>query len=202
VRTIQNRKTAPRVVGGRVLRKNNWQPTPGHVYVRRPAPMIVRERPGHGYEHMLLARDVERFLALLPHWDELAIGLNTILLDAGHPTIEGWHRRGVVALTAWERTLWVDYSAESHRKHAAIYDRIDLTRTILEDGYVRAEWTPAKIRAFQLTHILTHELGHHHDAMTNRSRHSARGEEYAESYANALGDAVWARYVEENGFPD
>lgn len=70
-----------------------------------------------------------------------------------------------------------------------------------DDRVVRrlAEWT---IRAFQLTHILLHELGHHHDRMTTRRQlDSCRGEPYAEQYSLRYSCQVWDAFVTEFGLP-
>ena len=48
--------------------------------------------------------------------------------------------------------------------------------------------------------IFLHELGHHHDRMTTRSRRgTARGEAYAENYALAYADRIWDGYVDAFG---
>jgi hypothetical protein len=60
---------------------------------------------------------------------------------------------------------------------------------------VQVRWTVEQARAFQLTYILSHELGHHHDRMTTRSWRVARGEPYAEAYALDMMRAVWPEYV-------
>jgi hypothetical protein len=88
------RKSAPGVKGGVVQRKNNWAETPGYDITPQPRPFIDRQRPGAGYRH-LLERDVERFVELLPDWEELSQGLNAIVLAPGDPGVLGWHRRGV-----------------------------------------------------------------------------------------------------------
>jgi len=50
-------------------------------------------------------------------------------------------------------------------------------------------------KAFQLIHIFIHELGHHHDRMTTRSKRAvARGEEYAENYARRFEDVIIEEY--------
>jgi hypothetical protein len=56
------------------------------------------------------------------------------------------------------------------------------------------KWTENTARAYQLLYMFLHELGHHHDRMTTRSRRAtARGEPYAESYANRDTERVVAR---------
>ena len=70
----------------------------------------------------------------------------------------------------------------------------------LRAGHVELRFTESQARAYQLLHILPHELGHHHDRITTRSqRRSARGEPYAEAYANRVADSVWPIYARTFG---
>ena len=66
---------------------------------------------------------------------------------------------------------------------------------------VRVRWSEPSARAYQLLHILLHELGHHHDRMTTRSRpdRPPRGEPYAEAYAHRHEALIWERYLERFG---
>jgi hypothetical protein len=67
----------------------------------------------------------------------------------------------------------------------------------------RCEFTPGTIRAYQLPHVLLHELGHHRDRMSTRSRaRSARGKNYAEDYALEHEQIVWGRYLDTFGLLD
>ena len=46
------------------------------------------------------------------------------------------------------------------------------------------QFTPVTIMAYQLLHILLHELGHHHDRLTTKPMGQPNtGEPYAEAYA-------------------
>lgn len=57
------------------------------------------------------------------------------------------------------------------------------------------------VRAFQLMHVLLHELGHHHDRISTRSKvRSSRGEGYAESYAVRYSNCLWEAYASEFGW--
>jgi hypothetical protein len=100
--------------------------------------------------------------------------------------------------------MGADYYAE----HAEIFQRLRIpcrplaipgARSERSPLYV-GEFTEATARAFQLLHILLHELGHHHDRMTSRSQKKpTRGEKYAEVYAHTHERLIWERYVRTFG---
>jgi len=79
--------------------------------------------------------------------------------------------------------LWRTVEAWYYDEHKDIFDRLDVPAEKQGDQ-VLCRFDEASIRAYQLLHILLHELGHHHDRMTTRSqRQACRGEQYAEAYA-------------------
>jgi hypothetical protein len=258
------RKTAPRVVDGKVRRKNRWHPGPG--YTRTHQIQIERLKPLPGYRHFVSPTDVSAFLALLPDWPELAIGLHQVRLSNA-TDCQGWHAPGAVAICAWPEQRTLVLTPNYYHEHADIlgrlrvpcrrlvlvpeswpnaadfppgfetgmccvacgrpidarsrwyrlkgepevacracgYARCDLRRDDFgpeadaeeEDGapgYL-AGFTEATVQAFQLVHVLLHEIGHHHDRMTSpRRRRSTRGERYAEAYARKHGEQIWADY--------
>src|SRR4051795_2626468 len=97
--------------------------------------------------------------------------------------------RHILDLLAVERVP-ITESAE----HAELVD--DLTalgvRVPRPLGEIEVRWTETQARAYQLLHVLPHELGHHHDRMTTRSRgNAARGEPFAEAYAHRVLDPLW-----------
>jgi len=195
---MRQRKTTPRVKGGRVAKKNNWTLTPYYVDDPRPFPTLERERPGEGYRHLLKRRDVEAFIALLPDWDELAVGLEAIVL-ARHSDAMGWCARGVVAICAWEDDLWwEDTDLDFVSGHREIFDQLGVQVAKVGPRTV-VRWTEGQARAFQLLHIFLHELGHHHDRMTTRGSSIPRGEPYAETYANRYSASIWESYVRAFG---
>lgn len=112
----------------------------------------------------------------------------------------GWNRDGVVAVCAWDRNLWWnDADTWFVREHAAILDLLDVD---VQQVGPRTEirWTEQEARAFQLLHILPHELGHHRDQFTTRTQRSAaRGETYAEAYALRTMEAIWPDYTRTFG---
>ena len=192
------RKNAPKVKGGRVQKKNNWEPTPRYEGGSQRYPAFDRRRPREGYRHLLKRRDLEHFIDLLPDWDDLAVGLEAVVLDDDEGM--GWHDTGSVGICAWDDDLWwtgadPDFVAE-HRDVCGLLG-VDYSE---DDGKWVVRWTEGQARAFQLLHVFLHELGHHYDRMTTRSkRGTARGEPYAEAYARRYFDRIWDGYLREFG---
>jgi hypothetical protein len=74
-------------------------------------------------------------------------------------------------------------------------DALAVERERRPNGDWEVRWTEGQARAFQLLHVLPHELGHHRDRMTTRSRdRAARGEPYAERYAETVFDLLWPEW--------
>lgn len=188
------RRTATKVRNGRVQRKNRTAGTPNYVTHEMPTLVIDRKNPGAGYRHLVSKKQLRQFLHMLPEWDTLRLGLNAVVLDRGQEDTLGWHQPGVVALCAWERSIYLeDCCLGFIDEHQEIFDKLNVE-------YVRGhnttiEFTLATARAFSLIHVLVHELGHHHDRMTTHSRKRAcRGEAFAEAYARKHEDRILARY--------
>lgn len=193
------RKTSPKVIGGKAQRKNRWEVAPTYWNFRQSEPVVDRVEPGRGHRHLLRRADVLAFVALLPDWDELSRGLDAIVLARGDGDCDGWHDDGVIGLCAWTRDLWVASSEAYYREHAAVFERLGVPVERRGDGRL-LKYTEETARAFQLVHVLMHELGHHRDRMTTRSRRrAARGERYAEGYALEREELVWRRYVDAFG---
>jgi hypothetical protein len=190
------RRDAVRVRGGRTQKKNNWRPDRGDFYVvGQDEIRLDRRPPGPGYRHLVTIAQLRTFIGLLPDWDEVAVGLHGIVLGAGEEHVHGWAGDGVVALLAWEHELWWEdcapWFAEEHRE---VFDLIGVA-VIRHGRRLQVQWTEEQARAFQLLHILPHELGHHHDAITTRSWRGSRGEAYAEDYALRVQNQVWPAYA-------
>lgn len=201
-----HRKTAPGVRDGRVQRKNNWKRSPDCYSVPQLVPAIDRRRPGPGHRHLLLKRDIERFVRLIPDWDKLAVGLHVIVLDCGTRDCYGWHYWGEIGICAWPTELREEVTASWFRENRGILQRIEARVEIDEDppNDVIIHWSPWTARAFQLCDVFLHELGHHHDRMTTRTKggRGPRGEPYAEDYARKYGALIWERYLKEFGLPE
>jgi hypothetical protein len=207
-----------RVRDGRVLKKNNWRLDAGDYRALPQGEIrLDRRRPSDGYRHLMTIADLRRFVALLPDWDEVAIGLDAIVLDSA-TDCAGWCGPGVVAICAWPHDLWDWWTPEMVDEHREILDLLQVERVPVEEsrehrelldelaalavrakavpGALELRWTEPQARAYQLLHILPHELGHHHDRITSRARRTAgRGEPYAEAYAHSVLERVWPAYA-------
>jgi hypothetical protein len=190
------RKSTPKVIDGKVRKKNNWGLSPDYYYAPDPRTVLIdRQRPGVGYKHVIKTADIHRFLALLPDWNNLAVGLNAVLLATGDDGTDGWHSPGVVAVCAWESDLWRESGSKYYEDHQGIFERLGVECEPTPNGDVLCKWDEPAVRAYQLLHILLHELGHHHDRMTTRKqRRTGRGESYAEEYALRYEAAIWDKY--------
>ena len=195
-----HRVTNPRVIDGKVQRKNRTDLSPNCFRTSPPFPVVERWRPGYGYRHLLRLADVTAFLRLLPDWSKLSEGLNAIVLASGQPDWDGWYKPGVVAVCAWNRELWQEVSGQFYAEHRSLLDRLEVPCEPATDGDFLCHFTEASIQAYQLLHVLLHELGHHHDQMTTRNKKDCcRGESYAEQYALAYEKVIWDRYLQEFG---
>lgn len=196
-----SRKSAMRVVDGQVRRKNNWDADAGDYYARTQAEIrLDRRDPGPGRRHVLTIAHVRAFIDLLPDWDEIAVGLDAIVLEHA-PGCLGRHSEGVVALCSWGADLWWEScSQEFVDEHREVFDLVGVECEQHGEDRWQVRWTEPQARAFLLLHVLTHELGHHRDRMTTRSRaRPARGEPYAEAYALRAMREVWPDYARRFG---
>ncbi len=193
------RSSTLRVKDGRVQRKNRSAPTPNYFNSEYEAPVIDRKKPGKGFCHLLRREHVRAYIQLLPDWQELSSGLNAIVLDEGDDDFDGWHHPGIVGICAWERELWRRATPEHHDAHKDLLTRLNVPFEKRGAMYLH-QWTAATARAYQLLHVLLHELGHHHDRMTTRSQaRPFRGEGYAEAYAHRYEALIWGRYFDTFG---
>jgi hypothetical protein len=196
----RQRKTSPKVIGGKPQRKNNWDRTPTYYNTAQPAPVIDRKRPGAGYRHLLKQKDILDFIGILPDWNELSKGLNAIVLAPGDPWIYGYHRRGVIHICAWDKELWLTLSTNGYKQEREFLEKAGVPTEKQKDEFL-CQFTESTARAHQLLATLLHELGHHHDRMTTESKSApSRGESYAEEYARNYAEQIWERYIETFGF--
>jgi hypothetical protein len=190
------RKTNPGVAAGAVRKKNRTGESATICNTAPGYPCLHRMKPGVGYRHVLRQKEVMDFLRLLPDWERLSWGLNAVVLAPGRWNCDGWHRPGVVAVCAWERELWQELTGLWYSQHKDLFERLEVPCEETADGSYLCKFTEPAVRAYQLLHVLLHELGHHHDRMTTRSRaYACRGEGCAEEYAWRHERLVWDRYL-------
>jgi hypothetical protein len=135
-----HRRTAMKVRDGRVLKKHNWRLDPGD-YRALPQDEIRldRRRPPEGSRHLITIAELRRFLALLPDWDEVAVGLDAIVLDSA-TDCAGWCGPGVVAVCAWDHDLWEWWSADMEHAHRHILDLLAVERVPITESAEHAEF--------------------------------------------------------------
>ena len=83
--------------------------------------------------------------------------------------------------------------------HKDLFERLGVKYEIKKDGVI-CDFNETQIKAYQLLHILLHEIGHHHDRINTKSKRKApNGEKYAESYAEKYEKIIWNKYFENFG---
>ena len=190
-----NRKTTPKVKDGRVQKKNRHELTPNYWNTRQKFLQIDIENPGKGYKHFLKKRDIIQFLAILPHWEEIESEFDAILLAQGGDS-DGWYVDGVVGICAWDKNMTSSLNTNYFNDHKELFDRLGVKYEIKKNGVI-CHFTEDQIKAYQLLHILLHEIGHHHDRINTKSkRRPPNGETYAESYAFKYEKVIWNKYFD------
>lgn len=189
------RKTAPKVKTGTVRKKNRWDATPNYYNTPLAYPVFDKEKPGRGYVHLIKRKELSRFVSIVPEWDILSKGLNAVVLTSGDNDGMGWCHKGVIGICAWERKIvWDDCEPDFFQNHKRLFDKLGVP-CWKSNGNYHVEFDRETAKAFQLVHVLVHELGHHHDRMTTKSKkRTARGESYAEAYAGKYENAIIDRY--------
>ncbi len=200
-RVYARRKVAPKVKDGTVRKKNNHVPTATLGYV------VDRESPARGCRHIVTKRDIRMFTNIIPDWQTLAMGLESIVLTSSGDDHEGLYeffpreKTGSIQVPAWHGDLWPVVSRGYFEEHRAILTRLGVASELRDDD-VECRFTLPQAKAFLLLHVFLHELGHHIDRMQSKSqRISRRGEPFAERYANEMAVIVWPSYVTVFGDP-
>lgn len=204
-----NRRTATKVKGGKVQRKNR------RTFTCLERLVVDRESPGNGFRHIVTKADVLTFIELIPDWERLSDRLERISLVGAGKFYDGLYQfysreeSGVISLCAWPEDLWFDVSCEYFADHKVIFDRLGLayenTRTAKDNSsettIATCRFTETQAKAFILLHIFMHELGHHYDQIHQKHWGSSRGETYAEKFAMDRFDFLFPLYVAAFGDP-
>jgi len=197
-RTPAKRKTTPKVIGGQVLRKNNHKQTPNYWNSQQKEVQIDVEKPGKGYKHFLKKRDIIKFIEIIPNWNIYAEDLDAIVLENGNTYHDGiYNNNGVICISAWEKEMDITINNHYFSAHKELFDRLRVKYKQTGNDFY-CEFNAQQIKAFQLLHILLHELGHHYDRIKTKSKmRSSRGENFAEQFAFEKEAQMWQKYEEE-----
>lgn len=196
-----NRKTTPKVVNGKVQKKDNHSITARERYV------VDRKRPYEDYKHVITKKEIHDFIELIPDWEKIGEGIEAVILDEGGDGFYGlyshYHHEntGVVWLSAWPKEMWVEFDEEYFQEHKWCFE---LFGVVFEKR--KGDWfcyfTEKQAKAFMLLHIFLHELGHHVDKLRSKNQNAMLGgEEFAEKYANEKFNEIWPLYVKKFGEP-
>jgi hypothetical protein len=196
-----NRKTSPKVIGGLVQRKNNHFKTARNGYV------VDRKRAGKGYRHVIKKKDIHDFTDIIPDWEVICEGIESIILGAGDEFLDGLYRHynyedtGIIWLSAWHENLWVEFNDAYFKQHQWHFDMLGVVYEKKVEEW-SCHFTETQAKGFMLLHIFLHELGHHVDKLRSRKKNIIRGgEEFAENYANQTLVEIWPDYCAKFGQP-
>ena len=195
-----NRRTATKVKGGCVQRKNRRRPTGHDGYV------LDRESPGRGFRHVVTKRDVQAFIDIIPEWQRFSERLERIILASHSEEDDGahefYHREetGAIFLHAWPDDLWREFTTPYFDAHQEIFERLGVSCERFESR-VTCRFTEIQACAFMLLHIFMHELGHHYDRTHQKHIGSTKGEDYAEMFATSRFEQLLPAYMRVFGNP-
>ena len=155
---------------------------------------------------MVSKRDIQAFIDLIPDSHRLCQRLERIVLACPNSGDDGayefYHREetGAIFLSAWPEDLWIELRTAYFDAHEQIFTRLGVSFDRAEK-MVFCRFTEPQARAFSLLHVFVHELGHHHDRLTQKHRDSTRGEDYAERFATSRFEQLYPAYVRVFGDP-
>jgi hypothetical protein len=197
MRTAINRKANPRVIDGRVQKKNNATTTHNYYDHKEPELVIDRRRPGPGARHLLKIEDIRRFIEIIPQWETLSHGIDAIaLLPYDDRTFGSYNYAGVIKIRAWPTKMWIEMDENlTHRKRWLIQSLGVETEELTYGGYL-AKFTESQAKAFQLLGTFLHELGHHLDRMVCKGKHDCPGgEPFAIQFEQETQKIVWPEFI-------
>ncbi|RYG23660.1 hypothetical protein EON82_13340 [bacterium] len=195
---LSARKSAPGVRGGKTRKKNRTALSPD-IYEHEFDRLVVqRIRPAKGHYHAVSPTDVRRFAALIPDWETVSEGIRAVVLTPGGDDCFGrYHNAGVIKLDAWPKveTAYVPPRKEWLMRQLGIEEPHDDIGWFLH-------LSREQVRCFLLMGTFLHDLGHHIDRMTTRSKADAsNGEPFAIAYEHRRQRELWEAFCREFGSP-
>ena len=144
--------------------------------------------------------DLWRFIRLIPNWKRVAVDLDLIYLAAEIDwEADGWYEypdHPTIILSPFKDDLRMHCCPQYFDEHEPLFRRLGtVITTDKNSGDPVVEFCEDSARAFQLLHIFTHELGHHHYRITQGEGRYSGTEEYAEKYAYRLERKLWRQVL-------
>lgn len=198
-----NRRTNPKVVDGRVQKKNNDRPTHNYYDHKEPELVIDRRRPGPGARHLLKVEDIKTFIAIIPDWEELSKGIDAIALLPYDEFVYGtYNLSGIIKLRAWPAQLWIEMHLDVEARKDWLLKALQVDIEELTYGGYLVKFTENQAKAFQLLGTFLHELGHHVDRMNCRRKHDCPGgEPFAIQFEHDMQQKIWSEFVKRFPLP-
>ena len=192
-----NRKTTPKVIDGKVQKKNNDQPTHNYYDHKEPQLVVDRRRPGPGARHLLNVEDIRSFISIIPDWQEQSKGIDAIALLPFHEATYGsYNLSGIIKIRAWPAKLWIEMREDSEDRKGWLLRQLEVEIEELSYGEYLAKFTENQAKAFQLLGTFLHELGHHVDRMNCKRKHDCPGgEPFAIKFEKEMQEKIWPQYV-------
>ena len=149
-----NRKTTPKVAGGKALRKNNHEETPNYWNTTQDEVQIDSEKPGKGYKHFLKKRDIIKFIEIIPNWGIYSKGLDAIVLESGEFGHDGvYYYAGVICISAWPKEMHIELSKDYFKDHKDLFERLGVNSKEKEERQVKKSFTLCALRPLKTTLI-------------------------------------------------
>jgi hypothetical protein len=197
------RKTNPKVVGGKVQKKHNDRPTHNYYDYKEPQLVIDRRRPGPGARHLLKVEDIKSFIEIIPNWAELSQGIDAIaLLPIDNDTFGSYNLRGVIKVRAWPTKMWIELDDDLDDRKGWLIRNLEVETEDLSHGGYLAKFTENQAKGFQLLGTFLHELGHHVDRMNCKSKHDCPGgEPFAIHFEQEMQQKIWPAFLKRFPLP-
>lgn len=182
------------------MRKKNRTVLSPDIYVHEPDELLIkRTRPIAGHFHAVSATDVRRFVRLIDDWEEVASAVRAVILTPGGDYCYGrYNNAGIIKLDAWPKCG--PHYVPSRKKW--LIEQIGLGPMPEGQTYMISDITKEQVRCYLLLGTFLHELGHHIDRMSTRSKlDAANGEPAAIRYEQMRQRELWKPYCGEFGHP-
>jgi len=180
------------------IKRGEKKPSAHHYDLSKAAKCnIEREKPGRGFISLIMKREMETFIKLLPEWEDLSLGIETVVLAPGEDGVLGWRSPGVVGLCAWPRIIeWDDCDHDFYNTHKDLFAKLEIP-CAGEDDHWYVGFTDLSASAFQLIHVFV-QLAclHRNDVSVLAGAGKKSRGSYLRSYVNKWENEIFKRYLQ------